>query len=427
MFCSNCGNRIPEGGKFCRNCGAAANAVRQESEIPPFLPYSTDTVPEMEPVPKETAAAPAATLEEPVAPARKKKKLLVLTLMLAVAVTALVAAVLLLGKKTVYLATEIVSESMNGPVTTQRYEYDDAGRITKYEYEMAYPSNMSSIRTALEISYEYDDDGKLESAAFSSNGETIEVEYIYKKGVLDGFELESSAYRFTLFELDVECDDEGRFEYIGFLDGDGDEYSSWEFQYHDNGVIRESSQFQSLYNMETVSRFNEDGQTVETFTYWNDAQQFRYVYDYDEAGRQTLVEVYNGAEELELRYEIEYAIKGKKQTGFTLQIESMGDNGETLEAKLTFECKWDGRECTMTVAEIDGDVGALERFGFADEDIEITLKKDRHGNTVKQETVVGGDTLTCTATEYASFRVSRKYIAPNVHTDPLYLFFLRNM
>ena len=34
MFCSNCGSRLPDGGKFCPNCGASAENPAPSAPVP---------------------------------------------------------------------------------------------------------------------------------------------------------------------------------------------------------------------------------------------------------------------------------------------------------------------------------------------------------------------------------------------------------
>lgn len=424
MFCSNCGNQVQDGARFCENCGALVVSPAPVSQPAPFAPYPLN--PEPAPV---AEPAPAAEPEAPAAPAKKKKKLLPLILILAVVIVAVVAVVLLFGKQTVYLVTETVSENMNGPTTTQRYEYDGEGRITKYEYEMEYPEHLDySYDMKYEISYEYSKDGKLESAQFETDGETIEVEYIYEKGVLTGFECDDLMDDSGAAELEIECDDDGRFEYIGFLDEEGNEYFTWRFKYYDDGTLKKSTHY-SIYpiNREVISEYNENGQTIEQTTFWNGELQYRVVYDYDDAGRQVLQEQYDSNDELQMRYEIEYTSKKDRLTAMAMLIETQDYDGEKIEAEIVFECEWDDLECTLTIDEIDGDEDALSTIGLSDEDIEIIFEKDKHGNLVKTEISVDGEMLTNNSTEYEEFKVSRDYSEPNVRIDPLYLYFLMNL
>lgn len=415
MFCTNCGNPVPDGARFCEQCGATVpQPVTQPTN---FAPYAPTPVAEPTPVAMPEAVA---------APAKKKKNPLPLILILAVVVIAAVVAavLLLLGKQTVYLATEIVSENMNGPVTTQRYEYDDEGRITKYEYEIEYPEEYEySFDTKYEVSYEYDDEGNLESAAFEADDTSIEIEYIYKKGVLTGFEC-TDLDELNTAEIEVECDDDGRFEYIAFLDEDGEENFVWEFKYHDNGVVKESRRTFSYNNMETISRYNEDGKNIETTMSWDGEQQYRTVTDYDDRGNMTLQKQYDSEDELTMSWEIEYTYKKDQLVGLIWNIEGQDSDGETIEAEISFECEWDGLECTLTIDEIDGDEDALSSIGLGDEDIEILFEKDKHGNTLKTEICVDGEAMTSSTTEYEEFKVSRDYREPNLRTDPLYLLFL---
>lgn len=428
MFCTNCGNQVPDGARFCEQCGAMVSSPALDPQPSPFMPYdpTIDTVMEPAPAPVAEPEELERPKETAAPPVKEKKKLLPIILILAVVVVvAVVAAVLLFGKQTVYLVRETVTYNTNSLTMTERYEYDEDGRITKYEF--GYSDDPNSIVNGHEICYEYDNKGKLESAEFKSYNGTIEVDYIYKDGVLDGFETDGYSYFLSMLEVDVECDDEGRFESICFVDKNGEEYSRWEFDYHDNGVIKESAQFQSLNDMKTVSRFNEEGKTVEYFFYHEGKLHHRFVYDYDEAGRQTLVEQYDGDSALSMRYEIEYSLKKDKLAAVTLNIESMDDEGEMMESTIVFECQWDGQECTMTVDEIDCDEETLEELGFGNGDVQILIEKDRHGNTVAMEMIVEGETVTETTTEYEAFQVPRSYKKIDIRNDPLYLYFLSNL
>lgn len=438
MFCSNCGTQIADNARFCKHCGASISAPAPISQPVPVIPYAPAPepvpvvvptvviVPETTPVPvavPEAIPTPVVAPEEPVAPVKKKKKkLLPLFLILALVAVAAVAAVFLFGKQTVYLATETVSTIMNGPTTTTRYEYDDAGRITKYEYAMVYPDYSYSYDVTYEVSYEYDSKGNLVSAEFESDGETIEIEYLYEDNVLVGFEADS--LKDSGMELKVKCDDNGNFKSVAFLDEEGEAYRSWEFKYHENGTVKES-RFYSGYT-EMVSRFNEDGQNTETALYADDELMHRVVYDYDKEGRQTKMKQYDGEDELAMQWELEYTFKKDQLTGMTMQIKTRDDDGDMIEAEITFECQWDGLECEVTIDEVDGDEEAVDQVGFAEEDAQICFEVDKDGNLINMEIIIDGEVMNSTTNEYEAFKVSRRYKKVNVRNDPLYLLFLLN-
>lgn len=434
MFCRYCGTQVADNARFCRHCGAAISTPSPAPQPAPVIPSTPmpDPIPETTPTPvavPETVSTPVSALEETVAPVKKKKKkkkLLPLICILALVAVAAVAAVFFFGKQTVYLVTESVSTSMNGPVTTMRYEYDKAGRITKYEYAIEYPDTYGyAYDMKFEASYEYDKKGNLISAEFEHDDEVIEVEYVYEKNVLVGFEVDESEGSFadSDSELKVKCDDKGRFKYVAILE-DGEELQVWEFKYHNNGTIKESHSTSS--HSETISRFNEDGQTTETLVYWYDELQYRVVYSYDQNGRQTMMKQYDSDDELLIKWELEYTFKKDKLTGLTMQFEAPDGDGEMIEAGITFECEWDGLECEVTVDEIDGDEEVLEQMGFGDLDLVIRFEVDKNGNILNTEISVDDEVISSTTNEYEAFKVSRRYKEVNVRTDPLYLLFLIN-
>lgn len=65
MFCKNCGNEIPEGAKFCVNCGTPVEVPSEPAPEAPSTPvYEEPAAPVIE-KPAPVAEEPAPTYEEP--------------------------------------------------------------------------------------------------------------------------------------------------------------------------------------------------------------------------------------------------------------------------------------------------------------------------------------------------------------------------
>lgn len=468
MFCSNCGTQVPDQARFCKHCGAALPlpaAAPQQSPVTAYVPVAEQPATPYTPAPQQPVApyapapqqpvvpytpapqqpsftpytpvsapepvvtAPAAAPEVTAPPAKKKKKKLlpILCILILVVAAAAVAAVYFLGRQPMYLVTKTVNHNANGPVITTTYEYDDAGRITNYTYAMEYPEALDIAGTHYEISYEYNKKGKPASAEFTFGDESFEVEYIYEKNVLTGFELDGNEAADGL-KLKVKCDDDGRFKYIGFLDEDGLEHFVWEFKYHDNGTVKETRQFRLRpSSFEAVTRFNENGKTTEISQYYDGVLQYRIEQDYDEAGRQTLMKQYNSQGEVYVQWETEYTTKKDRITGMVMRIQAPAAGGETMDVTVTFACAWDGNACELTIDKIEGPEEALDAIGLGAEDLKIYFETNKSGDMLEIEVKNGKELVFRTTYEYKPYTLPKNYKKVNIQTDPLYLQFLMNL
>lgn len=483
MFCSNCGNQILDGDRFCATCGSP---VKSAAATPgqPEAPQTTPATPVAEPAPFHfPTSAPAATPEDfsfptaapaeappafrfpttapveappvmpqaPVAPAeaapvqlekkqkkQKKKrsaKVFLPIILVVLVLAAAAAAFLLLGKKTVYVLTKDVTEQV-GYTSTYRYHYDGDGRVEKILFEQEYST--FDYAYGWEISYEYDNDGNLESATLESDGETITVKYVYDDDVLSGIKSADLVEAYGVNKLKASCDDEGRFKRIAFLDSSGNEIRSYEFKYHDNGVIKKSTYSYNLasyydYSYKYVSEYNDDGKLIEHVAYYGNSlsssstgnQSSRTVYDYDKKGNMCLMEQYDGQDELTYRLKMDSTYRFNKLTAFSITIE--GPSGDEMQkAQIIFDCEWSGRKCTMTVDKVKGDEDLLDSDDMVIEDMEITFEIDSHGNVLEYEVSYDDEVVMSRKCEYEAIKVKRGGKKPNPTTDPLYLYFLTN-
>ncbi len=452
MFCAYCGREIDKDERFCAYCGQSNAPVTDEEAYAPqpaitFVPPVNPTpdpfnfpLHPSEPVPAPIYEMPVAPIYEPepqpAAPVKKKKraKPILITILALVLVAAIaVAGFLVFGKKTVYLVTKTVVDYGNYTSTT-RYDYDEDGRLTKIKH--AYEFDIDYYSGDYEIAYSYNDDGSLKYCTFKTDGESVKIEYVYKKGTLSDLKIKSTSNDSADMDFDVECTKEGQLEYVALLDEDGDPYRIYEFKYHDNGVVKKSTYTygSSYHNRETVNVFNEDGKVIERIYAYDGEQSLRYVYDYDEEGRQILQESYNSEDELQSRMKMEYTFKkslfkSDKLTGMVITVESRMEDGDLQEVTLTFECEWDGKECTLTVDDIDGDREAIrdmEDGGFDEDDFRILLEYDENGNLLKSKLILNDDTTQTTTYTYEEVKVPRKYKQISPENDPMYLYYLLN-
>ncbi len=111
MFCTKCGNQLPDGSRFCTSCGAALDAAPVVEEIP--VPAAEDTysepvaweepavveeaAPVEEPATVEEAAPVYIPQEQPVEKKSGKKRIVLIAVAAAVAVALLIGVIALIG------------------------------------------------------------------------------------------------------------------------------------------------------------------------------------------------------------------------------------------------------------------------------------------------------------------------------------------
>ena len=464
MFCSNCGNQIIDGERFCCVCGsrvetaAPAATAPQQPVIPaaepaPFYfptsapaeaPQAAPVAPTAEPpafrvptsapveAPQVTQPAPMTPpAPAPVQPAKKKKKkagkvFLIIGIILLV-LAAAAAAFLLFGKKTVYVLTKDVTTSNDSDVTAYRYKYDEAGRIVKITYE--YEILEGTYNHGWEISYEYDDDGLLEYAKFESDSYSYNTKITYSyddDGTLTGIKSADLVEKYDANKMKVSCDDEGRFKRIAFLDSNGNEIRSWEFKYHENGVIKKStlsytySYYYYDFDYEYITEYNEEGKTIEITCNTDGAMSYRYVFDYDEKGNLCLRENYDSNNELSYRLKIDSTYRLNKLASLTITMENPNiEDGEKVQ--VYFDCKWSGRTCTLTVDKVKGNEDLLSDMD--PDDVEITFEIDKHGNLLEYEICADDEVIERKVCEYQAIKVKRNTPKSELTSNPLYLYF----
>lgn len=425
MFCTHCGHQIPDGHRFCEMCGKAVQQSAQKpSSIQPPVPAVSAPVPPVIPQPMP-AVTPADAV--PTAPLKKKKKKIILPLIsiLVLAIIASAAAFLLFGKKTVYLVTKYETDSM-GLSTTYRYEYDEKGRIVKYKFDQS-SQYTTSVSENYEIAYTYDKDGKLTTAKFESNGETVVVKYVYEGNKLIGLKSKDLTENLEGSKLDVSCDEEGKLKHISLEDEEGNEYFTWDFKYHDNGIIKKST-YSSKYpiSRKTIMVYNEEGKNTESSIYMNDELTSRTVYDYDKHGNMSLMETYGSDNKLETRMKYDYTYSKDQLVGMSWSI-LFEHNGQEDGVEMVFDCEWDNLECTLTIDEINGNKDLLDSLGEKANEITIVFEVDKAGNVLNAKMKVGEIPAISLTNKYEAFKVPLNYKETNFRNDPRFLTFLTNL
>lgn len=458
MLCTKCGTRIPKGACSCAICGtrvesstqtassvdtssstnaesvsiveAALNATASVKSYTPIEPIAAPVA--------ESDAGPGIQPTPPVKKTKKKKSLALLLVCCLILVAAAAIAVFSLpNKETVYLVTEHVTESANGAVTTYRYEYDSEGRIVKHEYQHDYPVEFSGFSAKYEIAYAYNSKGNLTRAEFASDGEAITIHYLYENGKLTGIESKDLLDEANIDKLNVSCDSEGRLTHIGYPGENGTERAYWDFTYHDSGTIKQSTYCQaydfsvssylssSLYSygeFKNITVYDQNGNIVETIQNHDGDELTRSVYAYNSRGQITNQESYYRGK-LQYRLELDYSYNMGQLDGLTMGYQTIL-NTQPLEVKMTFNCDWDGRNCTLTVDEITCDAEMLKNLDIDKFDIRITFEVDDAGNLLSWARYSGDKLQESHSYKYQAFEVPGDYRKPDLNTDPLYLYFL---
>lgn len=421
MYCTYCGNPIPDEMRFCPNCGTPVKTVQtppneqNQAAACSCSPYArpkqgdqqvyvpiVDWQTPMEP------AQPVQMMEQtPIEPQKQQPKLWIPIVAAVGAVIVAVVSFLLLGFKTEYLMTSQVIQD-GSREEEWVYAYDAKGRITRYEY-------VDDFERALRIDYQYDVSGNLKKAVIRNYDSKTTVNYTYKRGKLQGCTVELPEGKDT--QVDVYCNQDGTIRSVEyFIDGRAEQI--WAFQYHDNGLIKTSTREMMGYsNSKTVMHYDDQGRKTEHINYLNSNEINRVVYRYDDKGHLLQEKTsYEGQVVSDLQYR--YTYKRNKLQSMTIEF-AFNDQKETVE----FACAWKGRVCTMTVKEYDG-TGKIVKDDL--DTIEIQFEIDRAGNVLHYDVEADGETVMHMETEYKKIRVSRKYRKPDPENDPLYMFLVGN-
>ena len=405
MFCPHCGRQIEDGSRFCGACGkplaAATSHIQQVSGNGNSRGVKVTTR------------------------TRKKNRVLIPVIcILAVVIAAAAVLFLLTRKQTVYLVSKNSTTSSISTITNS-FKYDQDGRLTKWKYDTEYLYDYYGDGTSHSITYHYDDEGLLERAVLKTPDESVAVDYTYRNGIMTGFEVDEDDLEGI--EIDIECDDEGRFKSIVFSE-DSEIYRTFEFNYYESGAIQEYSQT-SDNTSKVIIRYNENGNAIESEYYHDDELVQKTVNEYDDKGHMTKQEQYatNNTDEPELIYSAEYVpVMDKKLMKEFLVIMKMPDENAEAEAELVFDCQWNGLSCEMTFREIRTDAQSLDILDLDEsylQDLSILFELDEAGNILSYGMTLNGENIQSGETEYIEFQAPRKYAKPR-NNDPKYLQFL---
>lgn len=380
MFCPNCGTQLPDHARFCAGCGSA--------------------IPEV--VPQQPIAPEVTTEATKKKPKVSKKLLLILAIVLAAA-----AAFLIFSKKTVYLQTsvETINYSGNDSIhTIYEYEYDDNGIILSYGYESFRSGDRDEV-SSYDIDYEYDDDGRLESAKVKGNSYTIDYEYSYTKdGTLKKIE---GTYRDSNRRSVATCNENGQVESVKTYNSSGEVSHVISYKYHKDGSLAEKTTKNGSY----LYKYRyESNRMVEQVVRRDGTLVQRIVYAYDDKGLLTEQSTYGEDNKLMASIFIDYTFKGKKLTGITFTF--IDEEGE--EYVISGEAAWEGRNATIELdfSEIDDE--------DVPEEASIELEYDKHGNMTDMVLYADGEPVQEQHIEYQKVRVPRNYEAL-WSIDPIWL------
>lgn len=381
MFCRNCGAKLPEGAKFCGSCGTKLTSAEDNLTV--------------------NKASKAKT-------SGKRKgigKVIAIVLVVALVVAAVAMVLPVLGGKTVYLQTEIVS---NYPTYKNviRYDYNDEGKIVSYEYSYK-NTEAEGVTDGYSWEYEYED-GRIVAAEYSAdNGDNIRLEYEYdRKGNLEAVE---SDY----FECEVECDQEGR---IVEIEQEGDIFSQrMSYSYYSNGILKEM-EFSNNY-MEEIYAYNEDGRVLErTLIYSGEKYSFDE-YEYDKNGNQlsrTIILYSGGKKNIITEQTFTYDKKGNL-IGYTL-------DKEDTEGKMAMECEVVREDDTdvFIITDLSGDAKVIKSMvnDLEEDDVYMEREYDKHGNLIRVENFATGAE---DEYEYMAFKAPRGYEKADIQ-DPEYFY-----
>ena len=375
MFCPNCGTNLPDESEFCVQCG------------------------------KQLGAAPKTK-------AKKKKSPwpgIIISLVLVAAIAAGLWFFVFSAKETVYLLSrEVQVYDNNGQTETVReYEYDGNGRLLSYEESSGHPGNPYQ-RSGYRLSYTYDKTGKIIAAELERDEETIELEYIYEKGVLvevtgegENCEVEASADRNGLIQS-LE---------IMYENGSVCEYS---YEYDSEGNLEAKSYEITSDYVNAIAEYEYDshGNQISCTYIIDGSEADSWKAEFDKNGNQTSQSYALGGY-VYTKWEAEY-----DEDGFLCAVEydCTNDSGEKMEYHC--EVERDGLEIilTLTCDEQDGEWvvelvydkngNLLERREEQeDSSVTYTWEYDENGNVIEYS--MEGDGYSSSHTyEYIKVRVS---------------------
>lgn len=394
MFCSNCGSQLADGSKFCPECGKALAQPAQPS---------AQAKPPAQPVQPEKAKKSG-----------KKSKLPLVIIALVLVAAIAVTCVLLFGKKKVWVLTESVSVN-NGQETVCRYEYGDLGVLLSYETGTTVVSGIDTYQTGTEYTYNYDDDGRIESVEVDCNGETFELEYSYD----DKGKLEEITGEMENGELVAECNDAGQVETLEIY-SQGELLSCRTYTYHDNGVL-ESVETETYLNGEVTntgfSTYSESGKLLESGNETADGYGMVMEQIYDDEDRMVSMTITQN-------YEVETVITLSWEnnsdgmiTAPVMTFEGEAD-GETKTVTITGEVEYDDNCCTITLDEIDGDELGDE-FPAEIEDATVEIEYGDHGYIENMVVEFDGNEFMSYSYEYTEVEVPRDY-QTLIRSDPIW-------
>lgn len=404
MFCSNCGKTLSDKDKFCSTCGTPVERNAQTSQIPETLDYASGSV-----APKKGLSL--------------KKLLLAIVLpAFLLILAAVVVIVIFFGKKTVYLCTETVNKSDTNPTATiYTYDFDKDGRVINYAFKLKDTASGERI-DGYELSHTYDRKGKLIETEFELYGADFTAEYVYDGDVLTDIVFDDLPEGYDEDDIELELDRNGNILFLALGDGEAN-VLSWEFSYHDNGVIESLAHSNSVTNTEILKEFDENG-TLRS-SKMEVIDQMKTAYEYDERGNMTYMEQYAGNGDFIMQMEMEYFYEKEQVSEIILSLQMPDDMG----VELTFVAEWDGLECEMQVEDIDFSKGIDEDMREEIEetidegDLEIFLEVNEQGKVIFSEITAMGSTISSTAMEYEVYKLPRSYVF-DYDDNPIYLHFL---
>ncbi len=188
MFCGTCGNQLREGARFCDRCGAV-----QQAMLPP-LPEKPKPVEVIQPVLKVPPKTPKPKKQRN--PANKKHLVIAAAVLIVAVLAAVLMPILFPGTETVYVMTSLTYTASDGTVYTYDFAVDEFGNPTKWahpanpfeaDYDKfgnltEYASTAKPYGEAVAIyrvDYDYDQDGRIESAEKTFPGSDSSLEYAF--------------------------------------------------------------------------------------------------------------------------------------------------------------------------------------------------------------------------------------------------------
>lgn len=389
MFCSKCGAKMPDDGKFCAACGARlegaaeVSAVTEPVVIKPNIPHP----------PKKARKTIVI---------HKKKLVKVLAPVMALV---LVASVLMafFGKRTIYVQTAAKTKN-SGQKNSITMEYDKNGVLLSRNYENG--------TSQAEYTYQYDDNGRVEGVTVEQSASgapyTWELEYHYDgDGVLEEI---TGSTKSGVRTMVATCDEGAVTKIEIFGGGELSQYRT--YNYHDNGMLAQQE----------VENYGTDGEVYASS-----------IYEYSESGKMLRSEqkYTNGEVIMEMGYDrqdrlVEWTYITDYDNGAYTAITvtwrnnwrgritdpvmemEVRQNGELQSVTVTGAVEWDGNKATITAGEIDDD--NAEDFSEDDfEDVEIKLEYGDHGYITEMECEFDGVTVFSQSWEYTAVKVSRNY------------------